>query len=49
MTCPSDIVRYLGFYIKDEDGIDLNFHIAERCNKDALKFEKQILTWVSNN
>ena len=49
MKCPFETFRYLGYYIKDEEGINPDFHIAQRCNKDALKFEKQILTWVSNN
>ena len=37
MTFPIKSVHYLGFYIKDLDGISLYFKIAEKYNKDALK------------
>ena len=31
----SDSIRYLGFYLKDGTGIDLQHHIAMRCNKKS--------------
>ena len=49
ITEVSQSVRYLGFYISDKIGIDLDFHVSTRCNKNAREFEEKILRWCANN
>lgn len=49
ITCPSGSVRCLGFYIKDVDGINLDFYIDKRYKPNAVKYEKKILTRVYDN
>jgi hypothetical protein len=51
----SKSVRYLGFFLKDgggvegKGGVDMDHHVAERCNKVAMNYEKIILKWCANN